>query len=414
MNANYLLIGGGLASHNAAKAIRELDPQGTILIVGGEPQRPYNRPPLSKDYMQGKTTAEKILAVAPEFYTEHRIDLLLETTVDRLDAQSKTAYLSNGQSVTYGKALLATGGQPVKLDIPGIEGPNVFYLRSLNDATAISKVAREGTRVAIIGGGFIGVELAASLTQRGVHATVIYSGPHLWSRFADERLAGYIQDHCEARGVRFVPDDKASAIQGEGKSTTVVTASGVRVECDFVVVAVGIIPNVELAKGAGLKVDNGVVVDNLLCTTDDDVYAAGDLCNYPDPYFDHRRRVEHWGQADYTGMLAGQNMAGANNRYDLLTYVFSDIFDLHLEFAGDEHLFDRTLLRGRMEDNCFSVLYLKNNLLTAHFSINVKRKQYAPLEELIKARVDLAGKEPQLEDMNFLLEKLLPQVSASK
>jgi NADPH-dependent 2,4-dienoyl-CoA reductase/sulfur reductase-like enzyme len=201
--------------------------------------------------------------------------------------------------------------------------------------------------------------------------------------------------------VTFYNAQRVSRIEGAAGPTAVVMASGTAIPCDMVIVAVGIVPNVELAQQAGLAVDNGVVVNERLQTSHPDIYAAGDLCNYSDPYFDRRRRVEHWGHASYTGTLAGQNMAGAGQPYNLMSYVFSDIFDLHLEFAGDEHGFDRGIFRGRMEDKAFSVLYLKDSRLVAHFSVNLKRKQFSPLQKLIEKKVNLEGKEPQLADMSF-------------
>ena len=201
---------------------------------------------------------------------------------------------------------------------------------------------------------------------------------------------------------------RLKALEGDRQVRAVLTESGQSVPCDFACLALGIVPNVELAQQAGLAVDNGVVVDEFLRTSHGDVYAAGDLCNYPDPYFGRRRRVEHWGQADYTGTLAGQNMAGQAARYDLMTYVWSDIFDLHLEFAGDEHASDRQILRGRYEDKAFSVLYLKDNRLNAHFSVNLKRKQFSPLQKLIEKKIDLAGKDDSLRDPAFDIATLLP------
>jgi NADPH-dependent 2,4-dienoyl-CoA reductase/sulfur reductase-like enzyme len=411
-SAKYLIVGGGLSGHNAAKALRAADPQGNIVILSNEPHRPYDRPPLTKDYMQGKTPVEKTYYEPAQWYGQQNITLLVDRQVQRLDAQAKVVKLANGQEWSFEKALLATGGRPVKLDLPGIDLPGVHYFRTLSDAVAVSDKITPGLSVAIIGGGFIGLELASSLTQRGAKVSVIDGGPHIWSRFADPTLAGFFTRYCQDRGVTFYNAQRVSRIGGAAAPTSVVTTSGTIIPCDLVIVAAGIVPNVELAQQAGLTVDNGVVVNAQLQTSHPDIYAAGDLCNYPDPYFNRRRRVEHWGQADYTGTLAGQNMAGANEPYNLLSYVFSDIFDLHLEFAGDEHGFDRVIVRGRMEDKAFAVLYLKNSRLVAHFSVNLKRKQFSPLQKLIEKKVDLAGRETQLADMIFDVSTLTALVAA--
>jgi len=184
-------------------------------------------------------------------------------------------------------------------------------------------------------------------------------------------------------------------------------ASGKTIACDLVVIALGIELYTELAQQAGLKMGDGVIVDEFMRTSNPDIYAAGDIANYPDPYFGYRRRVEHWGQADYTGALAGANMAGGSEKYQLLTYVFSDVFDLHLEFGGDERQHERTIVRGKTDDNSFAVLYIKGGCVTAFFAVNLKKKQYQPLNQLIEQKVDVAGKESQLADMSFDVQNLL-------
>jgi 3-phenylpropionate/trans-cinnamate dioxygenase ferredoxin reductase component len=196
-------------------------------------------------------------------------------------------------------------------------------------------------------------------------------------------------------------------IRGKDRPTSVLTESGKDLPCDFVCIGVGIVPNAELAQQAGLEVDNGVVVNEYLQSSHPDIYAAGDVANYLDPIFRKRRRVEHWGHAEYCGQLAGQNMAGAANKYDLLTYVWSDIFDLHLEFAGDESEHDQVLLRGRFQDKSFTVLYLKQNILRAYFSINTSSKEFPILQRLIREKKDLTGKESQLRDLTIAIKGLV-------
>jgi NADPH-dependent 2,4-dienoyl-CoA reductase/sulfur reductase-like enzyme len=285
--------------------------------------------------------------------------------------------------------------------------PGVHYLRTIDDSKAIVAEAGQGKRAVIIGAGFIGMEVASSLTQLGVKVAVIESMPHIWPRFADASLAGFFQDYCKQKGVTFITGDTVTEIRGSGRLSSVITKSGKELPCDFLCIAVGIVPNVELAQQAGLKVDNGIVVDEYLRSSHPDVYAAGDVANYMDPIFGKRRRVEHWGHAEYCGQLAGGNMAGASSKYDLLTYVWSDIFDLHLEFAGDESEHDSVLLRGSFKDKSFTVLYLKQNILTAYFAINVSSKEFPPMQRLIKQKKDLSAKEPQLQDPAFDIKSLI-------
>ncbi len=403
----YLLIGGGLASGQAAKQLRENDPENTITLVGEEPYVPYDRPPLSKEFLRGEKPRDALYFDPEQYFQDRSIDLILGVAVQQLDLANKTAILANGEGIAFEKALIATGGRPIRLKLPGSNLPGVYYLRTLDDSAAIAADANPGKQAVLIGAGFIGMEVAASLTQRGVHVTVIETQPHIWPRFANATLAGFFQNYCVKKGVTFHTNDLVTEIRGRGRPATVITRAGKELPCDFVCIAVGIVPNVELAQQAGLKVDNGIVVNEYLQSSHPVVYAAGDVANYLDPVFGKRRRVEHWGHAEYCGQLAGQNMAGASNPYDLLTYVWSDIFDLHLEFAGDESEHDQVLVRGRFEDNSFTVLYLKQNVLRAYFAINTSSKEFPILQRLIRQKKDLAGKEAQLQDPTFALKGLL-------
>ncbi len=402
----YLLIGGGLASSEAVKQIRALDETGSIVLVSEEPHLPYDRPPLTKEYLRGETERDSLLYADARFFEEGRIQTVLGVRVESLDLAAKAASLSNGNTVSFEKALIATGGRPIRLPLSGEDKEGVHYLRTMDDAEAIGGEARSGKRAVLIGAGFIGLEAAASLTQRGVHVTVIESLPHIWPRFADEALAAHFQDYCEARGVTFLVNDSVGRIEGGARASSVVTSSGREVPCDLICVAVGIRPNVELAEAAGLAVDNGVTVDEGMRTSHPDVYAAGDIVNYPDPVFG-RRRVEHWGHAEYGGQVAGKNMAGGDAKYDLLSYVWSDIFDLHLEFAGDESEHDSTVVRGSMEQGSFTVLYLKDGLLRAYFAVNTEAREFPVFQRLIRRKKDLSGLIDQLQDTSVNLRGLL-------
>lgn len=406
-SAPYLLIGGGLGSASAAKRIREIDATGAILIVSREAHAPYSRPPLSKEFMQGRKAESEIYVESGDFWAQHNIGLALGEAVERLDLARKTATLSRGRTVAFDKALLATGGCARPLTVPGANLPGVYTFRTVNDAVSVSNRAGKGARAAVIGGGFIGMELASSLTQRGMSVSLVHRGAQVWSRFMDAGLAGFFQSRCEQRGVTFHLNASVREIQGERQVSAVVLDSGATLPCDLAVIAVGIDLNTQLAEAAGLAMGDGVIVDEHMRTSHRDVYAAGDIANFADPCFGRRRRVEHWGQAEYTGLLAGANMAGQVEKYDLLTYVFSDIFDLHLEMAGDETLGRQTILRGKMTDPGFAVLQLADGRMTAYFSINLKKKQYQPLGKLIEQKVDLRGKEKQLEDPAFDVTQLL-------
>ena len=403
----YLLIGGGLASSQAAKQLRQFDPQATITLVTDDPHPPYDHPPLSKDFLRGEMPKEKVFFDDPSFYETQKIELKLGTGVTKLTLGTKTAELSNGQSLRFDKALIATGGRPVHPKIPGADLPGVHYLRTLSDSMSLAAAATPGSFAVLIGAGFIGLEVAASLTQRGVQVTVVETGPHIWPRFADESLARVIQEHCTAKGIAFRTGESVTEIERQNEKFSVHLKSGAILPCHFVCIGVGIVPNVELAQQAGLTVDNGIVVDEYLQSSQPDVYAAGDVANYVDPLFGKRRRVEHWGHAEYSGQLAAQNMTGAHRPYDLLTYVWSDIFDLHLEFAGDEKEHDQMLLRGKLEKLSCIILYLKQHRLMAYFAINANNKDLPPLQKLIKNKNDLTGREAALQDQTVPLKGLL-------
>ena len=283
----------------------------------------------------------------------------------------------------------------------------MYYLQTLEGSAAIATWAGQGKRAVVIGAGFIGMEVAASLTQRGVHVTVIETQPHIWPRFVDAALAVTFQNFCTAKGVAFHTNDTVLEVRGAGRVSSVKTQSGKEFPCDLVCIGTGIVPNVELAQQAGLAVDNGIVVNEYLQSSHPDIYAAGDVANSPDPFFNKRHQVEHWGHADYCGQLAGQNMAGGQSPYGLLTYVWSDIFDLHLEFAGDESEHDQILLRGQVQEMAFTALYLKEKVLKAYLSINTSAKEFPSLQRLIKHKKDLTGKEAQLQDPSVPIKSLL-------
>jgi len=407
ISTKYLLIGGGLAASQAAKQLRESDPEGTITLVSEEPYVPYDRPPLSKEFLRQEKATNDLFFDPEQYFHDHQIALRLSLAVKGLDPSTKTATLADGNTIKFEKALLATGGRPISLNLPGSTLPGVLYLRTLEDSAAIGSFAEPGKRAVVIGAGFIGMEVAASLTQRGVDVTVIEAQPHIWPRFFDASLARIFQDYFTQKGVTFHTDETVREFLGQDRVSSVLTTSGKNLVCDLVCIGIGIVPNVELARQAGLVVEDGIVVNEFLQSSHPDIYAAGDVANYPDPYFKKRRRVEHWGHAEYCGQLAGQNMAGAQNPYNLLTYVWSELFDLHLECAGDETEHDQILLRGRPQDMSFIALYLKEHSLRAYFAIDTGSKDFLSLQRLIKNRKDLSGKEVQLQDPSVPIKSFL-------
>ncbi len=402
----YLLIGGGLAASQAAKQLRRQGAKGNLVLVSEEPHVPYDRPPLSKEFLRGETSRDELTYVQPEELEAQGVELVLGCPAVELDPEAHEAVLADGRRIRFEQALLATGGRPRVLGIPGERLAGVHYLRTVDDAQALS-VYGEADDVVIVGAGFIGLEAAASLRTRGVKVTVVESAPRVWARFVDETLSDFFQEYCRNRGVMFHMNDTLVEIRGSNAVERVVTREGLEIECDAVLIAIGIEPNVELAQSAGLGVGDGVLVDSHLRTSQPHVLAAGDIANFPDPVFAKRRRVEHWGHAEYSGQIAGQNMAGGDREYELLSYVWSDVFDLHLEFAGDESDYDRSIVRGSVESGAFTVLLLKDDRLTAYFSVNGNKREFSPLKKLIKRHVALAAAAPQLADPGFELRGLM-------
>jgi NADPH-dependent 2,4-dienoyl-CoA reductase/sulfur reductase-like enzyme len=368
---------------------------------------PYDRPPLSKEFLRGEKRRDEITYDAREFFDERGIRVMLGDPVVHLDAAAKVAGLGSGETVRFHKALLATGGEPVRLGVPGGGLPGIQYLRTVDDSEAIKRAAVPGGRACVVGAGFIGMELAASLTHLGVEVTVIEALPHIWARFLDETISDHIRRFCEGRGISFLTGERIHEFRGEGRVSGAITESGRQIECDFVCVGVGIRPDLTIAHAAGLVVENGVVVNEKLETSRADIFAAGDIANFPDPVTGRRRRVEHWGHAEYSGQIAGSNMAGAAQAYDLLTYAWSDIFELHIEFAGDETGYDRILVRGSLDANIFTALYLTNDVLTAYLSVNTDSREFPHLQKLIRRKTHLAGRDGELADPVFDLKALL-------
>ncbi|MCL2700556.1 MAG: FAD-dependent oxidoreductase [Phycisphaerae bacterium] len=414
-DVTYLLIGGGLVCHNAAAAIRRRDAGGSVLMVSDEPHRPYNRPPLTKAFMRGDEPLEKAFIASTDWYTEHRVSFRPGTAVTAVHPREHLATLDDGEVVRYEKALLGTGGRPVEPALPGDDLPGVHCLRTMDEAARISRAAQWSRRAVILGGGFIGVEMAAALTRRGLAVTLVHPGERIYSRFAGPTLAEFVTARCREQGVEFVANQKAVAFHGgEGQVRGVELEDGRRLPCELAVAAMGIVPNVELARHAGLEVGDGVVVNERLQTSASDIYAGGDIANVFDPYSRRRRRIEHWGQADYTGTLAGQNMAGADNRYALLPYLWTDVFDMHIEFAGDEHApADATILRGQTATGQFALLHLHAHHVAACYSVNLKRAENQSLQRLIEHRVNVQGYESHLADTTFDAATLLPPAKAA-
>lgn len=323
----YLIIGGGMTGASAAAGIRELDAEGAIALISAERDLPYERPPLSKKLWDGKRTIDQIYVKLPE-----GVHPYLDRRIVELDADNRQATDDRGEVHTYGKLLLATGGTQRRLPFGG---DAVNYYRTLEDYRAMRAEADAGKRFLVIGGGFIGSEIAASVRKRGNEVTLIFPEEAISSRIFPAGLAGYLNDYYREHGVEVLAGESVIGIEGEAGAMTVATGGGQRLSADRVVAGIGITPNVDLARAVGLSIDNGILVNENLQTTRPEIYAAGDAANYPDATLGVRRRVEHADAAKAMGKAAGRNMAGAGEPYTYLPLFYSDLFKLGYEAVGE-------------------------------------------------------------------------------
>ncbi|MEE9471571.1 MAG: FAD-dependent oxidoreductase, partial [Gemmatimonadota bacterium] len=322
---DYLIVGGGLAAASAVDGVRSIDADGTIGLLTEEEDPPYHRPPLSKEYLQTPEATRDLLYVKPEgwFEDEARVELLTGRRVVSLDPREMT--VATGPEETYGaeRILLAMGGRPRTLLIPGDDLEGVYTFRTVEDAERIREMAPKAETVVLIGAGFIGMELAASLTRYDVRSVVVEAEDRVWSRMLPPVLSYFVQGYFEERGVRFELGTGLEELAGEERVELVRLANGTEMPCDFAVFGVGIRPNEEIAGEAGLAVMDGVVVDQFGETSHGHIYATGDLARFPDPVFGDTARVEHWDHARTHGKLVGRNMAGAREAYEHISYLYS-------------------------------------------------------------------------------------------
>ncbi|QIW24635.1 FAD-dependent oxidoreductase [Sulfolobus sp. S-194] len=407
-SCDYLIIGSGIAGYHALKEFVKAKVNSRIILVTSDTEYPYDRPPLSKYYLRNEMPREKLFFERQDFYKNiNNLEIILNKGVTKIDTKNHVAILENGDSIKFNKALIATGGRPRKLNLHGEE--HGHYLRTLSDADKLKRDVSNAKNAVIIGAGFIGVEVASSLVTLGVNTTVIEVKPYIWNTFVDEKISRFIQQYFEKKGVKFLLNESVKEIKVEyNKVKGVITSSGKNIDADLVLVAVGIQPNVEIAKNSGIEADNGIIVDEYLRTSVKDIYAAGDVANIYDPREKKRKRIEHWNNAEYTGRLAARNMLGKENTYNFLSTVWSDIFDLHIESAGETMNYDEYIVRGKFDINSpsFAVIYLKNDSVRGYLAINRDLMELETLNNLIKNGSNISNIRDKLADENFDLSDL--------
>jgi 3-phenylpropionate/trans-cinnamate dioxygenase ferredoxin reductase subunit len=365
---DYLLIGGGLASANCARWLRESGAEGEILLVGREPDAPYNRPDCSKGYLRGEESREEPLFRPSGFWQEQRIELLTRTSVTVLDAQARTAKLSNKQEISFDKALIATGANVRRLNVPGCELEQIHYLRTLGNADAIREGVADAERVVLIGGSYIGCEVAASLTMMGKKATIVMQEQATLERGFGKEAGRFFQRLLEAHGVEVHGSDGLERFEGDGRLRKVVTTNGLELPADAVVIGAGVTPDVALAQRAGLQIGErgGVLCSSRLETSVPGIYAAGDIAEYDSPLHDGHVRIEHWDVAFNHGKTAALNMLGQDVAHEVVPYFYSVLADWgELEYVGPAYEWDDEIVRGSYLDGEFTTWYLRDGRVAA-------------------------------------------------
>ena len=386
---DFLLIGGGMASAHCAAELRRRGAAGSILLAGREPEPPYERPPISKEYLRGDAGREDAHVKSPSWYEENGIELLTGRNVISLDAEARTAKIQGGEEVEFDKALFGTGAMVNILRVEGAENEGIHYLRAFGNADAIRADAEAAERVVLIGGSYIGCEVAASLASQGKRCTIIAIEEVPLSLSFGAEAGRWFQAQLESHGVTFHGGETLSAFEGDGRVRAVITESGLAVECDTVVVGAGVRPDAMLAQRAGLEVGKGgIVCDSKLQTSVAGIYAAGDCCSYESVVHGRRIHVEHWDVAMQQGAHAAANMLGAEADYEVVPYFFSDLADwASMEYVGPAYEWDREVWRGDRDGGEFSVWYLQGDRVAGCLSVGRS-------EELAEARQMIAEGTP--------------------
>jgi 3-phenylpropionate/trans-cinnamate dioxygenase ferredoxin reductase component len=403
---DFLLVGGGQASASCAAELRKGGAEGSILLVGREPEPPYERPPLSKEYLRGEAERSDAYVQERSWYEENSVELATGKNVMSIDAEARTAKIQGGEEVAFGQALLATGSNVNILRIEGAENEGIHYLRAFGNADAIRADAAEVGRVVLIGGSYIAAEVAASLAEEGTACTMVAQEEIALSRTFGDDAGRFLQQGLEDHGVTFVGGESVSAFEGDGRVDSVLTESGRSFECDLVVVGAGVKPDTMLAQRAGLAVDDGITCDSKLRTSAPGIWAAGDVCNYESVVHGRRIRVEHWDVAFNQGMHVAKAMLGAEEDYDVVPYFFSDLADwASLEYVGPAADWDEEIWRGSREDGEFSLWYLRAGKVAGCLSLG-RSEDLAEARRLIHEGTDVAAATAQIADADADLSAL--------
>jgi NADPH-dependent 2,4-dienoyl-CoA reductase/sulfur reductase-like enzyme len=369
--SRFVILGGGMVAGYAAKQFVELGLKpGELAIISADTAVPYERPPLSKGFLAGKDTEDAIRINSENFYREHRVEIKLGCEASSVDTSRKRLLLKTGGEVGFEKLIIATGARPRTLNVPGAGLGNVHYLRSLDDSKSVRRSAENVKQAAVIGGGFIGMEVAAVLAQKGIEVTMVLNEDRIWKRFFSAQMSAFFESYYADRGVRLVKSATVKQLRGNGIVSSVALADGQSVPCQMVVAGIGVTPLTEVLATSGLEVQDGVMVNEYLRTRHADIYAAGDVASYQDVIFGKRRRVEHWDNAVSQGQYCARALMGDQTPFRHVPYFFSDVFDLSYEYWGDASGADELIHRGDFASKSFSVWWLQQQRVVAVFTMN--------------------------------------------
>jgi 3-phenylpropionate/trans-cinnamate dioxygenase ferredoxin reductase component len=404
----FIIVGASLAGAKAAEELRTAGFDGRVLLVGAESERPYERPPLSKDYLRGESEREKAYVHEEGFYEQHQIELETDSTVTAIDPAGSRVTLADGRAFGYDRLLLATGAEPNRISIAGAELDGVHYLRTLTDCDVLRERLATGGRVLVVGAGWIGSEFAAVARQRGLDVTVVDPNSLPLEHIFGAEIGAFYRDVHRDHGVELILGEGVEAFEGDGAVQRVRTTTGRVIECDFVVVGIGATPRVELARGAGLEIDNGILVDEKLQSSAPHVFAAGDVARATHPFYGERIRVEHWANALNQGPAAAHAMLGEPVSYEKIPYFFSDQYDVGMEYSGHAPKWDEVVFRGDPAQGEFIAFWLRDGCVLAGMNVNVWDVN-EHVQALIRSnqQIDLAA----LTDTDTPLESLIGELT---
>ncbi len=401
--STFVIVGASLAGARAAETLRTEGFDGRVVLVGAERERPYERPALSKGYLQGTSGREKLFVHDEGFYAEHGIELRTATTATTIDATRRELGLDTGERLAFDRLLLATGAVPRRLGVPGAQLDGILYLRDLDDADAIRERVQRGGHAVVVGAGWIGVEVAASLRESGLGVTVVEPAQVPLERVLGAEVGGVYRDLHREHGVELLLGTGLEAFEGAGRVERVLTTDGRRIDCDFVVVGIGVVPRTDLAAAAGLDVDRGILVDERMQTSAPGIFAAGDVTNARHPLYEGRLHVEHWANALHQGPAAARSMLGKGEPYGRVPYFYSDQYDVGMEYSGHAVAWDEVVFRGDPASREFIAFWLAGGRVLAGMNVNVWDVT-DPIQELIRERVPVDA--ARLRDPEVPLEEV--------